>query len=265
MSDTTRSPSYPGQASPDADTAGIHAVLDELGDYRRLAHNNIPSTVPVLAAFDVGTAAVWANETMTHAIARYRRTARKLCDEDVETLAHEFARALEYEDIFREHCTRRDRVQEMTTRLSLSAARSTEESYMNRTLGRERRAEEWVQRIRMEIISAFDRSHHGSGLRESVISDSAENLAEQWVARLRDDYVSKARREYQRMIRLQQAGRDDDVGPDVLQDPGLEQVPVRVIMGMFPTDQSPTLARLLDLMVQYEVPLVVPAAQTKVK
>ncbi len=241
-------------------TGETRQIFDELAEHRALAHNGMSAVLPILAAFDVETAAIWANEEFARAIVRHRKTGRKLRDEDVETLVHEFARVLEYEDILKDHPSLRDRIALMTKRLAIKVARSTEESFMNRTLRREREAEEWVQRVRMEILSAFDRRQHGFGLSDSVIADKAERLASDWVAKLRSDYLKKARNEYRRLVRAQAGGADrQDPLEGLWSSPDLVQIFVKSVTGMFPLEQSMTLRRLVDLMVAYDLSFVVPA------
>ena len=133
---------------------------------------------------------------------------------------------------------------------------------MNRMLSRERRAEEWAQRVHLELLSAFDRAQHGHGFTESAIWNKAEGLAATRMSRLKDDYLRKARREYRRRVRAQTAGIAAGGIDSLWADPGLDQVFVRSITGLFPLEQSATLRKLIDTMVEYEITVVLPAIET---
>lgn len=263
MRDSTSDPTDRKPDNPDAGDGSRdhkHPIFAALVENRVLGHNLSAASAPVLAAFDVETSAIWANDALAHAIARSKKVPRKLRDEDVETLVHEFARALEFEDVLKEYRSQRDRVAVMRKRLSVSVSRSTEEAFMNRMLIREHQAEEWVQRIRMEILSTFDQAQHGPGLTESAIANKAEGLTSEWMTRLHDGYLTKARNEYRRFVRRQTASSGARNSIDELwSSPDLVQVFVKSITGMFPLDQSATLKKLIGLMVTYEMTIYVPA------
>jgi len=240
---------------PTSSRADVHVIFTDLESDRGLAHNATSIAEPVLAAFDTETAAVWGNEALARAIRRFQHTGRRLGDQDVETLVHEFARVSDYEDLFEEHASQSARAKAMCLRLSISVSRATEESFANRMLMREHQAEELVRRIQLEILSSFDRSQRGIGFREYEINRRAEGLATEWMDGHRGEYLQKARRQYRRTLAL----RDNADGyASLMQNPGLEQVYVKPVARMFPTDQSPLLAQLIERMTRYDMSFVVP-------
>jgi adenylate kinase family enzyme len=235
-------------------------IFEELSENQSLAHNSQEAANPVLATFDVATGAIWSNDALARAIARHRRSGHLLRDEDVETLVHEFARTLDYEDIFERYPSHRERVELMTKRLARDVSRNTAETFANRMMRRERLAEEYVQRVHLEILSNFDRTQKGSGLTGSAISDTAEDRASDWMAKMKHDYRRKAHREYERIMRDQEGAQSGQAGryAEIWADPDVEQVFVKRVVGMFPAHLSPTLKVLLDRMVKYDISLFVP-------
>jgi adenylate kinase family enzyme len=235
-------------------------ILEELSENQSLAHNTLPAVRPVLATFDVATGAIWGNDALAAAIARYRRSGRLLRDEDVETMVHEFARVLDYEDIFERSSSHRQSVRLMTQKLARDVSRSTAEAFANRMMRRERLAEEYVQRVHLEILSNFDRSQKGLGMTSSAIANQAEDRASEWMAKRMKNYRRKAHREYDRISR---DGSDAESWREsryaaVYADPDVEQIFVKSVVGMFPVYLSPTLKVLLDRMVRYDISLFVP-------
>ena len=172
--------------------------LNQPNAVRRPANITRTSHVPVLAAFDPDNAVIWANEELGKIVEKGRRSLRVLRDEDTETLAHEFARALNYREVFQNHLTRSDRSAAIRKQRAQVIMRSTAESYANRRLMEERRAEEVAQQVRMEILSSFDKKEHGSGLTPNDLGTKARESAAGVVNTLRSNYRDCARREFAR-------------------------------------------------------------------
>ncbi len=168
-------------------TLSVDYFFDQSNAVRRPANKTATNYVPVLANFDADNAIILANEALFIVVERNRRSQHQLCDEDVETLTHEFARVLQYRDIFEDHLTQSDRIETLRERRSRIVQRSTIESYTNHKLLHERQAEEVVQRVRMEILSSFDRAQHGSGLSTINITEQVEELAAAFIRELRQD------------------------------------------------------------------------------
>lgn len=166
---------------------------------RRPADKTMTRHRPVLAAFDPDNAIIWANDELRRLVEQNRKSMRVLRDEDAETIAHEFARALKYRDILQDHASHAERVAALRKRRARLIMRSTAESYANRKLAEEREAEEIVQRIRMEILNWFDRAQKGSGLGTRNIGTRAEESAAGIVSKLRRDYLDSAKREFARL------------------------------------------------------------------
>jgi len=247
----------------DTSARSVEYFFDQPNVVRRPADGAASGRSLVLAAFDADNAVVWANEAFLRLVERKQRNRQHLNDEDVETLTHEFARVLHYRDIFEDHFLHEDRVTALRKRRSLQVTRSTVESYTNQKLAQERRAEELVQRVRMEILSSFDRAQRGRGLSMSAIADKAEEFAAGLVRELRDDYVASARREFSRLHGaggdVSRSVRDVYSATDSVQKKVLS---VRKIRWLFPTDQSATLADLVDELIGFNIDIVVPVAVT---
>ena len=228
---------------------------------RRPANRTSTTDTPVLAAFDPDNAVVWANEVLAATVARNRDTRRVLRDEDTETLAHEFARVLQYRDIFQEYDSYNDRVAALRKRRSRMIMRSTSESYANQKLFEERQAEEVVQRIRMEILDSFDRGQRGAGIGIRNIATRAEESAASIVRGLRADYLSSARGEFARLHSGLYASADmvkhGAMEPPCTKGKVLE---IREIRWLFPTSLSPTLADLIDEITGFGIDIVIAAA-----
>jgi hypothetical protein len=219
--------------------------------------NRTPSTeTPVLAAFDPENAIVWSNQVLAATIERNRDARRLLRDEDTETLAHEFARALRYRDIFRAHFSHKDRVGALRKRRAQVIMRSTSESYANKKLFEERQAEEIVQRIRMEILNAFGRAQREPSRLTGDLGSRAEESAGDFIRTLKSDYVSSARREFARFHQsLNSAkGNDGDTGPAFDRGKVLD---IGRIRWLFPTQLSPTLTDLIDEMIELEIKIAI--------
>ena len=223
---------------------------------RRPANRTPSAETPVLAAFDPDNAVVWANEVLAATIERNGDSRRTLRDEDTETLAHEFARVLQYRDIFREHLSYQDRVAALRKRRAQVIMRSTSESYANRKLYEERQAEEIVQRIRMEILNAFGRAQRGAPHLTRDLSTRAEESAGELIQTLKSDYLSSARREFARLHGSLNSteGSGGDTGPALERGKTFD---VSRIRWLFPTRLSPTLADLVDEMVELEVRIAI--------
>jgi hypothetical protein len=223
---------------------------------RRTANRTPSAETPVLAAFDPDSAVVWANQVLAATIERNRESRRVLRDEDTETLAHEFARVLQYRDIFREHFSYKDRVAALRKRRAQTIMRSTSESYANRKLFEERQAEETVQRIRMEILNAFGRAQRVPAHLTRDLSARAEESAGEFIQTLRSDYLSSARKEFARLHGTLNAAdlNDDDTGPAF--DRG-KVYDISRIRWLFPTRLSPTLADLVDEMVELDIKIAI--------
>lgn len=230
----------------------VHA---ELPLYKQLSHSQGSFRAPVLAAFDPETFAVWGNAALASAIRIAEQRHRKLRDEDIETLVHEFARTLEYEDLF-EDCRDRNHLREMIrSRLLVTVARASEESFMNKQLRQERLAEEMVQQVRMELLSSFDIAAKGRGLRPSEISNQAEDRATQWIDDLRGDYRARARDNYRRLVNSETARAHETNG----NANNLDVLSLHRIARLFPTDHSYSLATLVRTISEADLVVVVPA------
>ena len=225
---------------------------------RRPANRTSTSDTPVLAAFDPDNAVVWANEDFATNVERNRNARRVLRDEDTETLAHEFARALQHRDIFREHFHHEDRVAALRQRRAQTIMRSTPESYANRKLIEERRAEEVVQRIRMEIVDSFGRAQRGSRPLTDDMSAKAEEWADEVMRTLRTDYLSSARKEFSRLDGSLNAPEGNGGNGDAeLPSQQGEIYDVGKIRWLFPTRLSPTLTDLVDEIIELEIKIVI--------
>ncbi len=232
----------------------VHA---ELPLYKQLSHSQGSFREPVLAGFDPETFAVWGNGALASAIRIADQRNRKLKDEDIETLVHEFARSLEYEDLF-EDCRDRNHLREMIrARLMVTVARASEESFMNRQLRQERLAEEMVQHVRMELLSSFDIAANGRGFRQSEISNQAEDRAMRWIDDLRGTYRERARDDYRRLINGHTARAHDASGDAA----GLNVLSMHRIARLFPTNQSHTLGTLISKVTDVDLVLVVPTEE----
>ena len=99
------------QSQPDASTQSVDYFFDQPNAVRRPANRTATSYVPVLATFDADNAIILANEALLNTVKRNLRARRQLRDEDVETLTHEFARVLQYRDIFEDNLTQRARIE----------------------------------------------------------------------------------------------------------------------------------------------------------
>jgi len=247
------------RARDNATKRSVNYFFDRPNIVRRPGNKTALERDPVLAAFDADNAVIWANQVLLDFVERNRGRTKHLGDEDVETVAHEFARALQYRDILEEHFVHMDRVAALRKRRSLQVARSTVESYANQKLARERKAEEVVQRVRIEILSAFDRAQRGSGLSATDIADKAEEIAAGMVRDLRDDFTAIARQEF---VRLHSEGGDvsRSVSDVYSESDGIQKqvLPVRDLRWLFPVDQSPTLADLVDEIISFELQIIVP-------
>lgn len=229
---------------------------------RRPANRTLTTDTPVLAAFDPDNAVVWANEVLAATVTRNLNTRRVLRDEDTETLAHEFARVLQYRDIFAEYRSYDDRVAALRKRRSRMIMRSTSESYANQKLFEERQAEEVVQRIRMEILNSFDRGQRGAGIGISDIGTRAEESAANIVRGLRADYLSSARAEFARLHSGLYGSAD--TGRHVASKPPSAKrkvLEIREIRWLFPTTLSPTLADLVDEIAGFGIDIVIAASE----
>lgn len=221
---------------------------------RRPANRTSTADTPVLAAFDPDNAVIWANEVFAANVERNRDARRALRDEDTETLAHEFARALQYRDIFREHFQHHDRVAALRKRRAQTIMRSTPESYANRKLAEERRAEEIVQRIRMEIVNSFGHAQRGARPLTDDLSTKAEEWADEVIRTLRTDYLSSARREFSRLNAPASNGKDEDTESPVRRGKVFD---IRKIRWLFPTRLSPTLTDLVDEVIELEIKIAI--------
>ena len=241
----------------------VRVFFDQPCILRRPADRTAPKHAPVLAAFDADNAVIWANEALLDSFERNRLTQQKLSDEDVETLAHEFARVLEYRGVLEDHYLHEERVHAIRKRRSRQVMRSTIESFANRKLAEERRAEETAQRVRMEILSSFDKAQHGPGFSENDIASKADEQAAGVVNRFRKDYLSTARRDF---FRLHSAGgeisRLIDTPEKDTSKFRKKAFSVRDLRCLFPLAQSATLADLVDEMIYFRMSIVVAIAST---
>ncbi len=236
----------------------VDYFFDQPNVIRRPAKKTASNYVPVLATFDADNATILANEALLNAVDRNRRTRHQLCDEDVETLTHEFARVLQYREIFQDHLTQSDRIEALRKRRSQIVLRSTLESYTNHRLLHERQAEEVVQRVRMEILSTFDRAQHGSGLSSIDITERVEEFTAIFIKTLRRDFVSSARREFVRL----RSDRSNNSYPTIGIEYGSDGARYKVLSmhemrWLFPVEQSATLADLVDEMISFRMKIVV--------
>lgn len=214
---------------------------------------------PVLATFDADNAVIWTNRSLLDIAQSYKRARHKLSDEDVATLTHEFARVLEYRDIFQDHYLHADRVAALRRRRSLLVQRSTIESYANRVFAQERKAEEVVQRVKMEILSSFDRSQHGNGLSRDAINDKAAENAATLISNLKGEFISSAKQEFSRLH--DGTGNTNERAQITITGVGgnaKATLLVRDIRWLFPTEQSVTLTDLVDEIISFKMCLVVP-------
>jgi len=253
-------PVFPGvQSRKSTFTKSVDYFFDQPNVIRRPANKTASNNVPVLATFDADNAIVLANEALLKAVERNRRTRHQLCDEDVETLTHEFARVLQYREIFQDHLTQSDRIDALRKRRSQIVLRSTLESYTNHRLHNERQAEEVVQRVRMEILSAFDRAQHGSGLSSIDITERVEEFTAVFIKTLRQAYLSSASREFTRL----KNHRSNNAYPTdgIKYGSGgarYKVLSMREMRWLFPVEQSSTLADLVDQMISFRMKIVVP-------
>jgi len=237
----------------------VNKVLQEPDIHRRLAARTQGKTAAVRAVFDVETAAIRANKALLYLKSRLQPTQHNLCDEDVETLVRAFAQVINYRTVFEEFKSPQDRAEAMMRRRSQAIMRSSEESYTNSMLLKQRQAEGWVQRVRLEILSSFDQAGHGSGFPAASIADKAEEFATEWFQEMRGDYVAKANEEYRHMVRDGSLDRAKIVDNNVTSARfAYKEIPVKDIDWMFPVNKSATLRELVDIMVQYNIAIVVP-------
>lgn len=238
-----------------------YTFFDRPNAVRRPANKTTTDHVPVLAAFDPDNAVIWANDRLRTLVENGRRNMRVLRDEDTETLAHEFARVLNYRDIFQDHLARGDRLAALRARRTRKVMRATAESYANQRLFEERQAEEVVQRIRMEILNSFGHAQHGSGLPVNDFGAKAEQSAADIVGMLRKDYLDSARREF---ARLHSALRETAAGANPENagfDPHSTVLRVSDIRWIFPTKLSPTLTDLVDEIISFQIEIVISPAR----
>ncbi len=237
----------------------VEYFLDHPNILRRPANKTTSNHDPVLATFDADNAIIWANGTFLTIAQRNERSRRALGDEDVETLTHEFVRALHYREIFQDHYLHEDRVRELRKLRTRIIMRSTPESYANRILAEERRAEETAQRVRMEILSSFDREQNGNGISMLDIENQAEENAAGLFRVVRDEYRSSAKREF---ARIHGAGGDKSraFGGNgfAAQSAGSTVILLRDLRWLFPLDKSATLADLVDELIGFRMSIVVP-------
>lgn len=240
-------------------TDAVEYFFDHPKIMRWATNRTSSDRTPVLATFDADNAVIWANRSLLEIARSYKRSRHKLSDEDVATLAHEFARVLEYRDIFQDHFLHAERVAALRRRRSLLVQRSTMESYANRVFLQERKAEEIVQRVKMEILSSFDRSQHGVGLSRDAINDKAEEHASALVSNLRHEFLSSAKKEFSRLHDASgNMAKTAQVSFSTNDDYARATLLVRDIRWLFPTGQSVTLADLVDEMISFRMCLVVP-------
>ena len=237
----------------------VNKVLQESGAHPHVVDQALRRPATVLAKFDVETAAIRANDALLQAMSRNRKTRHNLSDEDVETLVHAFAHALHHKEIYEEFEKPQDRAEAMIRRRNRDVMKSSEESYANCTLQRERQVEECVQMVRMEILSSFDRAAHGPGLSVESIADKAEEFAAESVRQSREDYASKAKDEYRYLVSHGSVDSSQEEDVDV-ESAGLSftRLPVQNITWLFPLDQSATLDKMVGQIVKYKVDIVVP-------
>ena len=237
----------------------VNKVLQGTSARPHVVDDALRQTVTVLAEFHVETAAIRANDALLQAMSRNRKTRHNLCDEDVETIVHAFAHALHHKDIYEQFEKPQDRAEEMIRRRNRDVKNSSEESYTNRTLQLERRAEECVQMVRMEILSSFDRAGHGPGLSDESIADKAEEFAAESVRQSRKNHASRAKDEYRYLVSHGSVDSSQEEDVDV-ESAGLSftRLPVQNITWLFPLDQSATLDKMVGQIVKYKVDIVVP-------
>ena len=239
-------------------TSIVNAVLQQTGD-RKAAGDTLPRKAgTVRAVFDIEIAGIRANPALLRLKSQHELTRHRLRDEDVEALVHAFAYALNYRDIFDQYGSAEERIEALVRQRNLAVMRSSEESYTNATLVRHRKAEEWVQRVHMEILSSFDKAGHGTGLSDSSIADKAEELAADWCREHKIDCHTAAQREYRHLSQAATDGVSILSSRLVQSPPAYKQFSIGSIAWMFPVEQSPSLRRLVDSMVDYKIGIVVP-------
>jgi hypothetical protein len=234
-----------------------YSFFDRPHAVRRTANRTAASRVPVLAAFDPDRAVIWANGELRTNVEKNRKAMRVLGDEDTETLAHEFARVLPYRDIFQDHLTRANQLAALRRRRTRMIMRSTAESYANQKLLEERRAEEVVQRIRMEILNSFGRATHGTGLPAGDLSAKAEESAADIIGTLRSDYLDSARREFARLHSVLRETTGATAADSAQRAPSGTVYRVGDIRWLFPTKLSPTLTDLIDEIISFPIEIVI--------
>jgi hypothetical protein len=238
-------PGFTGEQSRhDTTVRSVNYFFDQPSAIRRPANNTPTNYVPVLATFDADNAVILANRALLRAVERNWRAQHRLCDEDVETLAHEFASVLQYRDIFEDHVTPSDRIEALRKRSSRIVLRSTIESYTNHRLLHERQAKEVAQRVRMETLNSFDRTQHGSGLSSKEITEKVEELAADLVRDLRQDFISTTRREFARLRNHQGNDSHPTNAVEYASDgTRYENLSVHKLRWLFPLEQSATVKR----------------------
>lgn len=223
---------------------------------RKVATNRRPQST-VLAAFDPDHAVIWANEEFLREVERNEGARHPLRDENVEVLALEFARVLEYRDLFEDYETHVERITAIRKRRSRIVMRSTVESYKNRSLAREREAEETVQKIHMEILSSFDRAQRGPGLSARDIEDRAEQSAADMVRQRKAEFVVRAQTDFERIHdRGAKSGLMDD--RDFPATMPHRILSLKQLEWLFPIRQSATLAELVAEVTTFDIKIVVP-------
>lgn len=218
----------------------------------------------VLASFDMENAVIWTNQALLENLSASRSSGKPLGESDTASLAHEFAHVLQHKDVFERFDKREDRATELVKRRAELIAKSSEEEYLKHVLAHEKQAEKLAQRIVVELLSHFDRSRGGSGFSTETANFLAEEKATQWIQDLRQTYTDKARRDYRAMQgKVKQEGGAQGVARASAAKKKTTQklLPVAKIQDALPTAQSPTLAKLVKLMVQYEMVLVVSLSQ----
>ena len=224
----------------------------------------LAKAAPILASFDSENAVIWANKALLTSLSDSRNSGKPLRDTDVATLAHEFIHVWQYKDVFEKFSKREERAAEMIKRHAALVAKVTEDQYVQHVLGKEKQAEKLAQRIVVEMLSHFSRSRGGSGFPSDQADFLAEERAKQWIRGLRKSYADKARRAYRKLrSKVKEHGGAQGVARASAKKKKTTQkmLPVAKIQNVFPVSKSPTLKKLVWLMVKYNIMIVVSLSQ----
>lgn len=225
-----------------------------------------PARSQVLAQFDLKNAVIWVNDALLAEIAKARKGGGTLRDEDVATLAHEFAHVWQSREVFDKIEERSARGAALVERRKKLARNSTEQEFVEKVLASERQAELLGQRVVVELLGAFSRSRGGRGFSDDAARMIARERSGDWLEAAKSGYSRNARKAYRSLREPSEpTEKPEKSGGPAKTAPAEETkratfLPVSRIVSVLPTRRSATLRKLVQIVVGYDMMLVVDGA-----